>query len=169
MATKRQSYTPGDFALAVRRSSAGLGLFAEQRIPKGACIIEYFGPQITAEQEQKSNSRYLFAINSKKTIDGALRANKARYINHSCKANCEPYISKGRVFIVAKRSIKPEEELAYDYGKDYFEALIKPKGCRCAACAAKPAAAKKTSAVKKAASKKSAAKKSSAKRGAKAL
>jgi uncharacterized protein len=168
MATKRQSYTPGDFALAVRRSSAGLGLFAEQRIPKGACIIEYFGPQITAEQEQKSNSRYLFAINSKKTIDGALRANRARYINHSCKANCEPYISKGRVFIVAKRSIKPEEELAYDYGKDYFEALIKPKGCRCAACSAKPTA-KKATAVKAATSKKVGAKKAAGKKSAKAL
>ncbi len=152
MATKRQSYTPGDFALAVRRSSAGLGLFAEQRIPKGACVIEYFGPQITAEQEQTSNSRYLFAINSKKTIDGSLRANKARYINHSCKANCEPHIHKGRVFIVAKRSIKPEEELAYDYGKDYFDALIKPKGCRCAACTAKPTAKKASATAKKAAS-----------------
>jgi len=61
----------------VKRSSAGLGLFAASPIPKGACVIEYIGRQISHEEMYTSNSRYLFEINSRKTIDGAPRWNKA--------------------------------------------------------------------------------------------
>jgi uncharacterized protein len=39
--------------------------------------------------------------------------------------------------IQALRAIAPGEEITYDYGSDYFELFIKPKGCRCAACARK--------------------------------
>jgi SET domain-containing protein len=139
------SYEPGDFDLVVRRSRTGLGLFTESEIPKGACVIEYTGVQITPEQEEKSRSRYLFEINSRKTIDGAPRWNTARYINHSCRPNCEPNIYKGRVFIHAKRKIKPGEELAYNYGKNYFNQYLK-EVCACPKC--KPE--KKKPAVKKA-------------------
>ncbi len=132
----RMSYTPGDFHLIVRRSRTGLGLYAECEIPKGACVIEYTGVPITAEQEERSRSKYLFEINARKTIDGAPRWNKARYINHSCRPNCEPNIYKGRVYIHAKRRIKPGDELAYNYGKNYFNEYLKGI-CGCAKC--KPA------------------------------
>lgn len=149
----RKSYTPGDFDLVVRRSRTGLGLFAESEIPKGACIIEYQGVQLTAEQEEKSRSKYLFEINSRKTIDGAPRWNTARYINHSCRPNCEPNIYKGRVFIHAKRKIKPGEELNYDYGKNYFNEYLKDI-CACAKCKPEPKpAAVKAKKAKSAASK----------------
>src|SRR5688572_10759918 len=98
----RKSYIPGDFDLVVRRSKTGLGLFAESEIPKGACVIEYTGVELSKEQEEKSQSKYLFEIHSRKTIDGAPRWNTARYINHSSRPNCEPNINKGRVFIHAR-------------------------------------------------------------------
>ncbi len=104
--TVRRRYKPGEFDLAVKRSSAGLGLFAASPIPKGACVIEYTGRQISREEVYSSNSRYLFEINSRKTIDGAPRWNTARYINHSCRPNCEIEIAKGRVWIFARRNIK---------------------------------------------------------------
>jgi SET domain-containing protein len=129
----RMSYKPGDFDLVVRRSRTGLGLFTESEIPKGACVIEYTGVELTKEQEERSRSRYLFEINARKTIDGAPRWNKARYINHSCRPNCEPNIHKGRVFIHARRRIKPGEELNYDYGKNYFEQFLKGI-CACPKC-----------------------------------
>lgn len=129
----KMSYKPGDFDLRVGRSLAGLGLFAESEIPKGACIIEYRGPQLTPEQETKSRSKYLFEVSARKTIDGAPRWNTARYINHSCRPNCEPNIYKGRVFIHARRRIRPGEELAYDYGKNYFNEYLKGH-CRCPKC-----------------------------------
>jgi hypothetical protein len=129
----RKSYQPGDFSLAVRRARTGLGLFAKGPIPKGACIIEYTGKLLTREEYLASNSRYLWDIGPGKTLDGAPRSNRARYINHSCKPNCEPDVYKRRVFIYALRDIQPGEELSYDYGKDYFDEYI-GKNCRCLKC-----------------------------------
>lgn len=128
MANKKLTYPEG---LRVGRSSAGLGLFATRPFKKGERIIEYFGRVISKEEEYTSRSKYLFEINSRKTIDGTTRKNTARYINHSCKPNCEPEIVKGRVFIDAIKNIKPGEELCYDYGEEYFDEHIKPFGCRC--------------------------------------
>ncbi len=137
----RKSYTPGDFNLVVRRSKTGLGLFADCPIPKGACVIEYDGVELSKEQEARSRSKYLFEINTRKTIDGAPRWNTARYINHSCRPNCEPNIHKGRVYIHARRAIKPGEELNYNYGKAYFDQYLKAI-CACPKCEAKRPAAK---------------------------
>lgn len=148
----RLSYTPGDFDLVVRRSKTGLGLFAESEIPKGACIIEYKGPQLTPEQEEKSRSKYLFEVHSRKTIDGTPRWNTARYINHSCRPNCEPNIYKGRVYIHALRRIRPGEELNYDYGKNYFNEFLKDI-CACPKCAEKKTASRRPVAKKMAAKK----------------
>lgn len=139
-ATPRRSYKPGDFDLKVKRSSAGMGLFTMSAIPKGACVIEYVGKELSKEEEAVARSRYLFEISARKTIDGAPRWNTARYINHSCRPNCEPEIYKGRVYIFAKRAIKPGEELAYNYGPAYFKDFIEPHGCRCEKCAGKRAA-----------------------------
>lgn len=163
MATTRKSYTPGDFELRVGRSATGLGLYADSPIPKGSCVIEYIGVEITKEQEEKSRSKYLFEINARKTIDGAPRWNKARYINHSCRANCEPNIHKGRVFIHAKRNIKPGEELNYDYGKNYFNQYLKDI-CGCAKC--RPAKAAKAAAAAARVKKVVAKKKKTARKGA---
>ena len=127
-------FTPGGFNLAVKRASAGRGLFALEPIPKGVCVIEYTGRTITREEEFTSRSRYLFEVTKKKTIDGWNKRNTARYINHSCRPNCEIEIRKGKVFVMAKRAIKPGEELGYDYGKSYFDEFIKPIGCRCLKC-----------------------------------
>ncbi len=128
---KKGKYEPGDFKLKVKRSHSGLGLFTEEAIPKGACIIEYVGRVISKEEEETSKSKYLFKIHSRKTIDGTERSNTARYINHSCKANCDAEIHKNRVFILANRKIQAGEELAYDYGKEYTDEHITPYGCRC--------------------------------------
>jgi SET domain-containing protein len=130
------TYSPGDFDIAVRRSFAGLGLVCgATTIPKGACVLEYTGRVLSPEEEITSRSKYLFAVSESKTIDGSARENRARYINHSCRPNCEAVTYRGRVFIMAKRAIKPGEELTYDYGREYFERHIEPKGCRCPKCA----------------------------------
>ena len=133
----RKVFIPGTHILHVKRSSAGLGLFAGEDIPKNACIIEYVGRVIKGEEEYTSRSKYLFEVHSRMTIDGRDRSNTARYINHSCKPNSEPETKKQRVFIFAKRLIKAGEEITYDYGKEYWKEHIQPHGCRCAPCKAK--------------------------------
>jgi len=135
---KPSKYTPGNFNLKVKRSLAGLGLFTLGEIKKGACIIEYTGPRLTKKQEEKVENQYLFDCGrGYLTIDGSVRSNTARYVNHSCRPNCEIDIRLGRVYVFSKRKIKAGEELTYDYDTDFFDEYIKPKGCRCVKCAPK--------------------------------
>lgn len=130
-----KKFEPRGFELQVKRSKAGLGLYAGEAIPKGACIIEYTGRRISKEEEDAIvDSQYLFDVPGYRTIDGTGRQNTARYVNHSCRPNSEAELYRGRVFIMAKRNIKAGEELAYDYGKEFFEGIIQPKGCRCPKC-----------------------------------
>ena len=127
----------------VGRSATGLGLFATRLIKRAAHIASYRGPRVSTEdayQREHRGSKYLFELNSRWMIDGSPRYNLARYINHSCRPNAEPVVRKGRIAIVALRSIPPGEEITYDYGREYFDFFIKERGCRCAKCRAKPAA-----------------------------
>jgi SET domain-containing protein len=127
----------------VRRSKAGLGLFATAPIRKGAFIVRYSGRRITNAEADADENQYLFELNSRWTIDGKSRANVARYINHSCRPNAEVYFVGHTIKIRARRNIKPGEEIGYDYGRDHFNAYIKPKGCKCIKCNEKRRKARK--------------------------
>ena len=122
----------------VGRSRTGLGLFATRKIKKGTKIIRYFGPLLDSRKKKDDaiENKYLFELNNRWTIDGSVRENIARYINHACKANAESDVRprKRKVFIRAIKNIEPGEEINYDYGTDYFKAYLKPIGCKCAAC-----------------------------------
>lgn len=121
---------------SVKRSSAGLGLYAARDYKKGELIIEYTGETITADEANRRGGKYLFELNDNWTIDGKGRGNTARYINHSCRPNAYPELSEDetQVHIYAKRAIRLGEEITYNYGKMYFTQLLKPMGCRCAKC-----------------------------------
>ncbi len=134
MQKKNPVYPEG---VVVKRASAGLGLFAARPFKKGERVIEYVGRVISIAEEYTSRSKYLFEVNKRKTIDGVERSNIARYINHSCRPNCEPEIERGRVYIDAVKSIKAGDELSYDYGEEYFNEHIKPHSCRCVKCGSK--------------------------------
>lgn len=121
-------------SLVVKRSSAGLGLFAGAKIKRGAYPIEYIGTVVRGKAVNDIANKYLFETSRYRMIDGSSRKNIARYINHSCKPNCEIDIIGGRVFVHTLRSIKEGEELTYDYGDEYIDEYIKPYGCRCAPC-----------------------------------
>jgi hypothetical protein len=122
----------------IGRSRTGLGLFATKPIKKGTKIVRYFGPLLDCKKKKDDavENKYLFELNGRWTIDGSVRENVARYINHACKPNAESDVRprKRKVFIRAIKNIEPGEEINYDYGTDYFKAYLKPIGCRCAAC-----------------------------------
>ena len=88
------------------------------------------------KKDDAIENKYLFELNNRWTIDGSVRENVARYINHACKPNAESDVKprKRKVFIRAIKNIEPGEEINYDYGTDYFKAYLKPIGCKCAAC-----------------------------------
>jgi uncharacterized protein len=101
----------------------GYGVFALRRIRKGTTIIEYLGDRVTHEE---ANDRYadkdpldghtfLFTVDRKTVIDAGINGNEARFVNHGCDPNCQTVDSDKRIFIEAIRTIRPGEELAYDY------------------------------------------------------
>ena len=122
----------------VGRSRTGLGLFATKPIKKGAKIVRYFGPLLDSRKKKDDaiENKYLFELNGRWTIDGSVRKNIARYINHACKPNAESDVNprKRKVVIRAIKNIEPGDEINYDYGTDYFKAYLKPIGCKCDAC-----------------------------------
>src|ERR1700744_5049819 len=122
----------------IGRSRTGLGLFATKRIKKGDKIIRYFGPLLDSKKKKDDaiENKYLFELTNRWTIDGSIRENVARYINHACKPNAESDVRprKRKVFIRAIKNIEPGDEINYDYGTDYFKAYLKPIGCKCDAC-----------------------------------
>lgn len=122
----------------VGRSRTGLGLFATKPIKKGTKIIRYFGPLLDSKKKKDDaiENKYLFELNNRWTIDGSVRENVARYINHACKPNAESDVKprKRKVVIRAIKNIEPGDEINYDYGTDYFKAYLKPIGCKCDAC-----------------------------------
>lgn len=134
---------PSNKPYRVGRSRTGLGLFATKPIKKGSKIIRYFGPLLDSKKKEEDaiENKYLFELNDRWTIDGSVRKNIARYINHACKPNAESDVRprKRKVFIRAIKNIEPGEEINYDYGTDYFKAYLKPIGCKCDACEKKRA------------------------------
>lgn len=138
-------------SIIVRRSAIhGNGVFAARNIPKGQELIEYRGRRITHKQADKhgagspeSGHTFLFTLNDKYVIDGDNEGNDARWINHSCAPNCQPFmiededgnLIKDRVVIESLRPIKAGEELTYDYGikldERHTPRLKKIWECRC--------------------------------------
>jgi hypothetical protein len=118
----------------VGRTKTGLGLFALKPFRKGDFILYYKGRLISNDEADRLGTKYLFEINNRWTIDGATKRNIARYINHSCKPNAETDVKRHKIIITAAKTIHPGDEITYNYGRNYFNAFIKPHGCRCAAC-----------------------------------
>lgn len=122
----------------IGRAKTGLGLFATQPIKKGSKIIRYFGPLLDCNKKKDDavENKYLFQITKRWTVDGSVRKNIARYINHACKPNAESDVSarKLKIVIRAIKNIEPGEEINYDYGTEYFKEYLKPIGCKCDSC-----------------------------------
>lgn len=138
--------------IVTRRSAIhGNGMFAVAPIAKGERLIEYKGKRRTHDEVDAGDSgdvdsghTFLFTLNDEYVIDANSGGNSARWINHSCAPNCEAVLDededspkKSRVFIEARRAIKPGEELTYDYGitleEKHTARLKKVWACHCGA------------------------------------
>lgn len=113
-------------------------MFAVKPIKRRTHIVAYRGPLLTEEEavrREARDSRYLFILTKKWTVDGSPRWNLGRYVNHSCRPNAEPITRNGGIVIVAMRRIEPGEEITYDYGKDYRDYFFKGRRrCLCQPC-----------------------------------
>ena len=111
----------------------GRGVFANKNIKKGTKIIQYIGEKISKLEgdkrsekrikkylkSEKTGSVYIFELNKKFDIDGNIKQNKARFINHSCNPNCEVDIIDNEIWISSIKKISSGSELTYDYGYSF--------------------------------------------------
>jgi len=126
----------------------GKGVFATALIRKGARIIEYRGVrssmEVACERPHSDPANpfhtFIFELSDGTVIDGGEGGNDARWINHSCDPNCEAIEDDDRVFIHAMRTIRPGEELVYDYQLTIDERITRKTrkaytcGCGTEAC-----------------------------------
>lgn len=148
--TKKKAPKVDRSLIAVKTSPIhGKGVFAKTSISKGTPIIEYEGERISWKHAERRhphdpdqpNHTFYFSLEDGRVIDANHGGNAARWINHSCKPNCEAqegsYAGDARVFIFAKRDLKPGEELFYDYSLDVegrvTKQMKKDYECRCGA------------------------------------
>jgi SET domain-containing protein len=135
---------------ATRRSTIhGNGVFAVAPIARGERLIQYKGKLRTHADvdraygdEDETGHTFLFTLDEDWVIDANHEGNSARWINFSCDPNCEAVLDeneddprKSRVYIEARRAIKPGEELTYDYGivldEPHTARLKKIWACHC--------------------------------------
>jgi SET domain-containing protein len=111
----------------------GTGVFAEQFIAASTEIIEYTGELISKEESLRrceAGNYFVFTIDETWDLDGDVPANPARFINHSCEPNCEALQDDdNRIWITARRDIRPGEELGFNYGYDLD--MYRDHLCRC--------------------------------------
>ena len=109
--------------LSRRRSQiAGWGVWTRVAIPKNTRIVDYAGELITHRESARRERGHLragriwcFTVNRRVVRDASVGGNLARFINHSCHPNCHVRVVGRTIWICASRTIKPGEELFYDY------------------------------------------------------
>ena len=123
----------------------GKGIIATENIKKGTQIIQYIGEKVSKKEgdirsadrikkylgKKNEGSVYIFELNKKFDIDGSFLYNNARYINHSCKPNCEVDIINNKIWIISIKNIKKNDELNYDYGYPFDEDDYSDHICKC--------------------------------------
>ncbi|MEX1168438.1 MAG: SET domain-containing protein-lysine N-methyltransferase [Hydrogenophaga sp.] len=132
--------------IQTRRSGVhGKGVYAVVDLAEGETLIEYVGEIIDWEEALRRhphdpkdpNHTFYFHIDEEHVIDANVGGNSSRWINHSCKPNCEAEVDEGRVFIRARKNIEAGQELFYDYGlvidEPHTPKLLKQYPCWCGA------------------------------------
>lgn len=110
----------------------GLGGYARKFIPKDTYVIEYVGELISKEESARrceADNHFIFSYDETHDMDGSVDWNPARWINHSCEANCETIDDEGHIWVAALRDIQPGEELTFNYNYDLENYKAHP--CRC--------------------------------------
>lgn len=110
--------------LEVRTSGIhGKGVFAGATIRKGTRIIEYTGKhlpwqdamELPPHDPKNPCHTFFFSLENGDVINAGVGGNESRWINHSCGPNCETSEEGDRIFVYALHTIRPGEELFYDY------------------------------------------------------
>ncbi|MGA8220304.1 MAG: SET domain-containing protein-lysine N-methyltransferase [Candidatus Acidiferrales bacterium] len=114
------------YRLRIHRSRIHrVGVFAAEPIPQGRRVVEYTGERLNLPQFRVRYDEiwgpggikqlYLFRLNPRCFIDGAVGGCGAEFINHSCDPNLRVRKTRGHILFFSRRQIRPGEELTFDY------------------------------------------------------
>ena len=117
----------------------GFGLFVKKKAKKIECG-EYIG-QYTGIIQKEDRSKYGMEFNigeggdkpgSCYVLDASEKGRILRFVNHSCDNNCGSFLlevgGEKQIWFVARRVIKPGEEILLDYN---WKLKNFPNGCHC--------------------------------------
>ncbi|MCB0345134.1 MAG: SET domain-containing protein-lysine N-methyltransferase [Bdellovibrionales bacterium] len=90
---------------------SGSGVFTQERIPAGVCILEFRGPRVRSG-ELKSRMHAL-EIGGGWYLGPSGMADD--FVNHSCNPNAAVYFEQDKILLKALREIAPGEEINFDY------------------------------------------------------
>ncbi len=122
----------------------GFGIKIQVHVPANSFIIEYVGEVICTDQMNQQmviqrrekpddHNFYIMSFEKGFYIDGKLKGNESRFINHSCDPNCkvERWNVQGRtrIGIFAIKDLLAGDFLSYDYRLETPEESI--FGCEC--------------------------------------
>lgn len=103
----------------------GVGVFAEQVIPRGRKVIEYTGVRVDRPELKRRLEkilkrhgrmpRYLFLLRRSLWIDGESGGCGAERINHCCDPSLGVRIIRGHILLFSRRRISAGDELTLDY------------------------------------------------------
>lgn len=117
----------------------GTGCFIRVDVQEDTPLAEYLGEKISGDEAVRRNdpasstfSEYILEVTTDLYLDARLVEHPAKYVNHSCEANCYVLVVDDRAFVTAKRNIAAGEELTYDYA--YDEDVREPCQCGASSC-----------------------------------
>jgi hypothetical protein len=74
----------------VRSKNKGKSLIIEEYCRENEFVIEYHGKSVSSTDI--GQGQYVMKLSGKRYIDGNIKGNFAKYVNHSCDPNCELHI-----------------------------------------------------------------------------
>ncbi|VVC87422.1 unnamed protein product [Leptidea sinapis] len=120
----------------------GWGVRTKHKITSGDFILEYVGEVVSdkefkermATRYARDTHHYCLHLDGGLVIDGHRMGGDGRFVNHSCRPNCEmqKWTANGtfRMALFALRDIEPGEELTYDYNFSLFNPAV-GQPCKC--------------------------------------
>lgn len=114
------------------------GVFALEPIPRNRKVIEYTGEHLTWQQTLRllrnlwrlgrPTNRYLFQLNRRWVVNGAVGGNGSQFLNHCCDPNLGLRRIRGHLVFFSRRTILNGEELTFDYR---FRKYVPKTACHC--------------------------------------
>ena len=132
--TRRELPAEGEWIGFGPSAIHGRGGFALKNVPAGTRLIEYVGERISKAESRRRcelNNEYIFSLDDDWDLDGRVDWNPARFLNHSCRPNCEAQWLEGGIWIVAVREIRAGDEITFNYGYDLED--CRDHRCHCGA------------------------------------